>query len=51
MFKCLICGYLYNSEDGDPLHGIEPNTNFEDIPDSWVCPVCGVSKEHFEKIK
>jgi rubredoxin len=50
MYKCLICGYLYNPEEGDPLHGIEPNTNFEDIPDFWVCPVCGVSKEHFEKI-
>ena len=51
MYKCLICGYLYNSVDGDPLHNIEPDTPFEDIPDTWVCPVCGVTKEHFEKVK
>jgi len=50
MYKCSICGYLYNPEDGDPAHGIDPNTHFEEIPDTWVCPICGVTKEHFEKI-
>jgi len=48
MYKCLICGYLYNPEDGDHNHDIAPNTPFEDLPDTWVCPVCGVTKEHFE---
>ncbi len=50
MYKCLICGYLYNIEEGDPEHGIEPNTSFEAIPETWVCPVCGVTKDHFEGI-
>lgn len=35
---------------GDPEHGIAPGTKFEDIPDDWVCPLCGVGKEDFEKI-
>ena len=37
-------------EIGDPEHGIAPGTKFEDIPDDWVCPLCGVGKEDFEKI-
>ena len=50
MYKCLICGYLYNPEEGDPMHGIEPGTPFDVIPETWVCPVCGVTKEHFESV-
>ena len=51
MYKCKVCGYLYNPENGDPSHGIDENTPFEEVPDSWVCPVCGVSKEYFESEK
>ena len=42
------CGYVYDPEVGDPDSGIEPGTAFEDLPDHWVCPICGVGKEDFE---
>ncbi|MHC1704844.1 MAG: rubredoxin [Tenuifilaceae bacterium] len=48
MYKCKICGYNYNVEIGDPDHDILPGTTFEELPDSWVCPVCGVTKEYFD---
>ncbi len=47
-YVCTVCGYVYDPVEGDPDNGIEPGTAFEDIPDSWTCPVCGVSKEDFE---
>ncbi len=50
MYKCLACGYVYDPEVGDPDGGIAPGTKFEDIPDDWVCPLCGVGKDMFEKI-
>ncbi|MDR1537023.1 MAG: rubredoxin [Clostridiales bacterium] len=46
---CIVCGYVYNPEEGDPDGGIDPGTAFEDIPESWACPLCGVSKENFER--
>jgi flavin reductase (DIM6/NTAB) family NADH-FMN oxidoreductase RutF/rubredoxin len=46
-YQCKICGYIYDPEEGDPHSGIEPGTAFEDIPDDWFCPVCGVSKKDF----
>ncbi|MCJ7635359.1 rubredoxin [Candidatus Bathyarchaeota archaeon] len=49
-WRCLACGYIYDSEKGDPGAGIKPGTAFEELPDGWVCPVCGVSKDMFEKI-
>jgi len=48
-YVCKVCGYVYNPEKGDPDNGIDPNTKFEDIPNDWVCPVCGAPKEEFEK--
>ena len=45
---CVPCGYVYDPEEGDPNNGIEPGTAFEDLPDDWVCPVCGVDKSFFE---
>ncbi len=50
-YVCKVCGYVYDPEKGDPDNGVEPGTKFEDIPDDWVCPVCGVGKEDFEKEK
>ncbi len=50
-YECTVCGYVYNPEEGDPGSGIEPGTAFADIPDDWVCPVCGVGKDLFEIIK
>ena len=49
-WKC-PCGYVYDPAVGDPDSGIEPGTAFEDIPDDWVCPTCGLGKEVFEKIE
>ncbi|MCK5186111.1 MAG: flavin reductase [Deltaproteobacteria bacterium] len=48
-YECTICGYTYDQEKGDPDGNIAPGTPFEDIPDSWTCPVCGASKDQFEK--
>ena len=50
MYKCMACGYIYDPEIGDPDSNIAPGTKFEDIPDDWVCPLCGVGKDLFEKI-
>ena len=47
-YKCTVCGYMYDPAIGDPDGGIVAGTAFEDIPDSWVCPVCGVDKTQFE---
>jgi rubredoxin len=46
-YQCVICGYVYDPVEGDPDSGIKPGTAFEDIPDDWACPVCGVTKEDF----
>ena len=48
-YTCTVCGYVYNPAEGDPDSGIAPGTAFEDLPDSWVCPVCGAPKTEFEK--
>lgn len=48
-YKCSVCGYEYDPAQGDPDNGIEPGTAFEDLPDDWVCPVCGVGKDQFEE--
>ena len=49
-YQCGPCGYIYDPEIGDPDSGIAPGTAFEDIPDDWCCPICGVTKDMFEKI-
>ena len=49
-WQCIVCGYIYDPEAGDPMSGIDPGTPFEDLPDDWVCPVCGASKDQFEKV-
>ena len=48
-YVCSICGYVYDPEQGDPDNGVAPGTKWEDVPDDWECPVCGASKEDFEK--
>ncbi|MEM2995670.1 MAG: rubredoxin [Candidatus Bathyarchaeia archaeon] len=50
-WECTICGYIYDPELGDPEHNIKPGTPFEDLPENWVCPLCGASKEQFVKWK
>lgn len=47
-YVCVICGYEYDPEEGDPDNGVAAGTKFEDIPADWVCPVCGAPKSEFE---
>ncbi|MDR1134296.1 MAG: rubredoxin [Synergistaceae bacterium] len=47
-FVCTVCGYNYDPAAGDPDSGVDANTPFENLPDDWVCPICGVSKDMFE---
>ncbi|MBR8534921.1 flavin reductase [Carboxylicivirga sediminis] len=49
-YKCLACGYIYDPELGDEDSGITPGTAFEDIPDDWICPTCGSTKDMFTPI-
>ncbi len=46
-YRCKVCGFIYDPEFGDPDGGIEPGTPFENIPEGWVCPICGVKKSDF----
>ena len=48
---CTICGYEYDEELGDIDNGIEPDTKFEDLPEDFECPLCGVGKDLFEKVE
>ena len=50
-YQCKVCSYVYDSEKGDPDNGINPGTLFEDLPNDWKCPECGVNKDQFEEIK
>lgn len=50
-YKCKVCGYVYDPEVGDPDSGVEKGTSFEDLPEDWVCPLCGVAKSDFEKTR
>lgn len=48
---CSICGYIYDSEEGDPVQNIAPGMLFEELPDEWICPECGASKDNFTRIE
>ena len=48
-YVCDICGYVYDPAEGDPDNGVAPGTPWEQVPDTWVCPLCGVKKEYFSK--
>ncbi len=48
-YICTVCGYVYDPAIGDPDSGIDSGTSFDDLPEDWVCPLCGVPKEMFEK--
>ncbi len=49
-YRCKVCGYIYDSRFGDPDSGIPAGTLFADLPDTWVCPICGVGKDQFERV-
>ena len=47
-WMCSVCGYVYDPDEGDPEGGIAAGTAFEELPDGWVCPVCGAEKAVFQ---
>lgn len=49
-WQCTVCGYIYDEIEGDPESGIEPGTEFKDLPEDWECPICGAAKEDFEPL-
>ena len=49
-YKCMVCGYIYDPEAGDPDKGVEPGTPFENIPEDWICPICGATRDQFEEV-
>jgi rubredoxin len=49
-WRCTVCDYIYDPAQGDPANGVEPGTAWEDVPDDWLCPVCGVGKDLFEEV-
>ncbi len=50
-WRCTVCGYVYDPEIGDPDGNVSPGVEFEDLPDGWICPVCGASKDLFEPLE
>jgi rubredoxin len=50
-YQCRRCGYIYDPESGDPDGNISPGTPFELLPDDWECPICGASKNFFDKLE
>ena len=48
-YTCIACGWVYDEAAGDPEHGIAPGTKFEDLPDDFACPLCGVGKDMFSE--
>ena len=50
-YMCVVCGYIYDEEQGDPEAGLAPGTRWEDVPLTWSCPDCGATKEDFEMVE
>ncbi len=50
-YVCMLCDYTYEPEKGDPERGVSPGTAFGDLPDNWVCPVCGAEKFEFQIVE
>ena len=48
-YVCMICGYVYDPAEGDPDNDVSPGTAWDDVPEDWVCPICGAGKDDFEK--
>jgi rubredoxin len=46
-YKCSVCGYIYDPDEGEPEAGIEPGTSFPDLPEDYLCPNCSVGKDEF----
>lgn len=50
-YVCDVCDWVYDPETGDPENGIVTGTTFEDLPEDWVCPLCGVGKDQFSPVE
>jgi rubredoxin len=50
-WECVVCGFIYDEAQGLPEDGIAPGTRWEDIPEDWACPDCGVAKADFEMVQ
>ncbi len=50
-YRCTVCGYIYDPEEGDPANDIDPGIPFDQLPEDWTCPICGVSKDDFEPVR
>lgn len=50
-YMCMICGLIYDEAQGWPEDGISPGTKWEDVPEDWICPDCGVGKSDFEMVE
>jgi len=50
-WECIICGLIYDEAEGWPDDGIKPGTRWDDVPNDWICPDCGVNKDDFEMIE
>jgi len=50
-WQCLVCGHIYDEAQGDPEHGVPPGTRWEDVPENWTCPDCGVGKSEFVMVE
>ena len=50
-YECTGCGYIYDPEEGDPDNDVAPGTAFDDIPEDWLCPICGLGKDAFEPVE
>lgn len=49
-YQCNVCQHIYDPREGDPIRGVESGVSFNDLPEDWKCPVCGVGKESFHEI-
>ena len=50
-YICVICGWIYDEEKGNPDEGLVAGTRWQDVPDSWCCPDCGASKDDFDMVE
>ncbi|MDO4573338.1 MAG: rubredoxin [Clostridia bacterium] len=48
-YVCELCGYVYDEAAGVPEDGVAPGTAWEDVPEDWVCPLCGAGKDQFQQ--
>lgn len=46
-YRCTVCGYVYDPEKGDPESDVREGTPFDQLPEDWVCPICGAPKSEF----